>query len=44
MCNNYLQETAIEISIRFSVKAYNNLKMADMIGCIKCGLLLKVIN
>ena len=26
MCNNYLQETAIKISIRFSVKIYNNLK------------------
>ena len=44
MCNNYLQETAIKISIRFSVKTYNNLKMADMIVYIKCGLLLTVIN
>ena len=44
MCNNYLQETAIKILIRFSVKTYNNLKMTDMIVYIKCGLLLKVIN
>ena len=44
MCNNYLQETAIKISIRFSVKTCNNLKMTDMIMYIKCGLLLKVIN
>ena len=38
MCNNYLQETAIKIFIRFSVKTYNNLKMTDMIVYIKCGL------
>ena len=44
MCDNYLQETAIKISIRFSVKTCNNLKMADTIVYIKCGLLLKVIN
>ena len=44
MCNNYLQETAIKISIRFPVKIYNNLKMADIIVCIKCGLLLTAIN
>ena len=44
MCNNYLQETAIKISIRFSVKTYNNLEMIDMIVYIKCGLLLKVIS
>ena len=44
MCNNYLQETAIKIYIRFSVKTYNNLKTTDMIVYIKCGLLLKVIN
>ena len=44
MCNNYLQEIAIKISIRFSVKTCNNLKMTDMIVYIKCGLLLKVIN
>ena len=43
MCNNYLPETAIKISIRFSVKKYN-LKMTDMIVYIKCGLPLKVIN
>ena len=43
MCNNYLQETAIKISIRFSVKKYNNLNMIDMMMYIKCGLLLKVI-
>ena len=30
MYNNYLQETAIEISIGFSVKTYNNSKMIDM--------------
>ena len=29
MCNN-LQETAIKISVRFSIKTYDNLKMADM--------------
>ena len=28
----------------FTVKTYNNLKMTEMIVCIKCGLLLKVIN
>ena len=44
MYNNYLQETAIKISITFTVKTYNNLKMTEMIVCIKCGLLLKVIN
>ena len=44
MCNNCLQETAIKISIRFSVETYNDLKMTDMIVYIKCGLLLKVIN
>ena len=44
MCNNYLQETAIKISIRFLVKTYNNLKMTDMIVYIKCGFLLTVIN
>ena len=38
MCNNYLQETAIKISIKFSVKTYNNLKMIDMMLYIKCGL------
>ena len=43
MCNNYLQETAIKISIRFSVKTYSNLKMIDMMVYIKCGLLSKVI-
>ena len=43
MCNNYLQETAIKIYIRFSVKTYNNLKMIDMMVYTKCGLLLKVI-
>ena len=37
MCNNYLQETAIKISIRFSVKTYNNLKMIDMMVYIKCA-------
>ena len=31
MCNNYLEETAIKIYIRFSVKTYNNLKTTDMI-------------
>ena len=44
MCNNYLQKTAIKISIRFSFKAYNNFKMADMIVYIKCALILTVIN
>ena len=44
MRNNYLQETAVRIYIRFSVKKYNNLKMTNMIVYIKCGLLLKVIN
>ena len=43
MCNNYLQETAIKISIRFTFKTYNILKMIDMMVHIKCGLLLKVI-
>ena len=43
MFNNYLQETAVKISIRFSVKTYNNLKRIDMMVYIKCGLLLKVI-
>ena len=43
MCNNYLQETAIKISVRFSFKTYNNLKMIDLMVYIKCGLLLKVI-
>ena len=44
MCNNYLQETAIKISIIFSVKTYNNSKMTGMIVYVKCGLLLKEIN
>ena len=44
MCNNYLQKIAIKISIRFSVKTYNDLKMTDMFVYIKCGLLLKLIN
>ena len=44
MCNNHLQETAVKISIRASVKTYNNLKMTDTIVYIKCGLSLKVIN
>ena len=44
MCNNYLQETAIKISIRFSFKTYDNLKMIDRKVYIKCRLLLKVIN
>ena len=44
MYNNYLQETAIEISTTFSVKTYNNLKMIDMmVYIIRCELLLKVI-
>ena len=43
MCSNYLQETAIKISIRFSVKAYNNLKMINMMVYIKSELLLKMI-
>ena len=43
MCNNYLQETAIKISIRFTFKTYNILKMIDMMVHIKYGLLLKVI-
>ena len=43
MWNNYLQEPAIKLYIRFSVKTYNNLKMIDMMVYIKCGLLLKVI-
>ena len=43
MCNNYLQETTIKIPIRFSVKAYNILKIGVMVY-IKSGLLLlKVI-
>ena len=41
MCNNYLQETAIKISIRF--KTYNILKMIDIMVYIKCGVLLKVL-
>ena len=44
MRDNYLQETEIKISIRFSVKTYSNLKMIDMMVYIKCGFLLKVIN
>ena len=44
MCNNYLQETVIKISIGFSFKTYNNLKTIDMMVHIKCGLLLKVIT
>ena len=44
MCNNYLQEAAIETSIRFSVKTYNTLKTTNMIVYIKSELLLKVIN
>ena len=43
MCNNYLLETAIKISVRFSFKTYNNLEMIDIMMYIKCGLLLKVI-
>ena len=43
MCNNYLEETAIKLSIRFTFKTYNILKMIDMMVHIKCGLLLKVI-
>ena len=42
MCNNYLQETAIKISVRFSFKTYNNFEMIDMMMYIKYGLLLKV--
>ena len=42
MCNKYLQETAIKISIRFSVKTYNDLKIIDMMVYAKCGLLLKM--
>ena len=44
MCNNYLQDSTIEISIRFSVKTYNDLKMIDMMVYIKFGLLLKMIK
>ena len=44
MCNNYLKETAIKISIRFSGKIYSNFKMIDMIVNTKYGLLLKVIS
>ena len=44
MCNNYLQETAMKISIRFSFKTYNNLKMIDMMVYIIYGFLLKVVN
>ena len=43
MCNSYLQETAIKISVRFSVKTYNNFKMSDMMVYIKCRLLVKVV-
>ena len=43
MCTNHLQETAIKISLRFSIKTYNNLKIIDMMVFIKCGWLLKVI-
>ena len=43
MCNNYLQEPAIKISIRFSVKSNNKLKVIDMIVYIKRGLLSNVI-
>ena len=44
MRDNYLQETEIKISIRFSVKTYSNLKMINMMVYIKCEFLLKVIN
>ena len=44
MCNDYLQETATDISTRFSVKSNNTFKMIDIIVYIKCGLLLKVIT
>ena len=44
MCNNYLQDSTIKISIRFSVKTYNDLKMIDMMVYIKFGLLLKMIK
>ena len=44
MFYNYLQESAIKISIRFLLKTHNDLKMTDMIVYIKCGLLLKRIN
>ena len=44
MCNNYLQETAMKISIRFSFKIYNNFKMIDMMVYIIYGFLLKVTN
>ena len=43
MCNNYLQETEIKTSIRFSIKTYNNLKMVGMMVYIKSGFLSKVI-
>ena len=38
-CNNYLQETVIKKSIRFSVKSYNELKVTDVIVYIKCQYL-----
>ena len=44
MRDNYLQETEMKISIRFSVKTYSNLKMINMMVYIKCEFLLKVIN
>ena len=44
MCNNYLQETANKVSIRFPVKSCNKLKMIHMMVYIKCGLLLKEIE
>ena len=44
MCNNYLLETAIKMSIRFSMKSWNKLKMIHMIVYIKSGLVLKEIE
>ena len=44
MRNNYLQETEIKISIRFSVTTYSNLTVIDMMVYVKCGFLLKVIH
>ena len=44
MCNNYLLETAIKMSIRFSMKSCNKLKMIHMIVYIKSGLVLKEIE
>ena len=44
MCNNYLQETAIKISIKFSFKTYNNLKNDWHDGVYKIWIAIKSDN